>query len=215
LSGPGGPLIAVVDYGMGNRRSVEKALAHVGARATVSAEPAVLRSAEGLVLPGVGAFPRAMANLRELSLDELLRERMAEGVPLLGLCLGMQLLFESSTELGGASGLGFLRGTVDRLETGGLKLPHIGWNRVTWRRSSELTSGLPAQCAFYHVHTFVPRPAEQQDLLGTGDYGGDFASAVAHPERPLYGVQFHPEKSSGHGLRLLGNFAAVCARVTA
>lgn len=205
--------VGIVDYGMGNRRSVEKALEHVGAEAVISSDPQELERADGLVLPGVGAFPAAMARLRELELDEAVRERAAAGVPLLGICLGMQLLFDSTTELGGADGLGLLPGEVRKLAAGGERLPHIGWNLVTWRRPSALTAGLPDACAFYHVHTYAAAPADPSDVLGEGDYGGPFVSAVARES--VFGVQFHPEKSSVHGLALLENFTAICARVAA
>ena len=187
--------IAVVDYGMGNRRSVEKAIEHVGARARVSGDPELLRSAAGLVVPGVGAFPRAMERLRELGLDQLLRERVQAGAPVLGICLGMQLAFDSSTEGGGADGLGIVAGEVRALEPGPLKLPHIGWSEVTFTRpSSPLIADLPPRCAFYHVHSFAPVPTLAQDTLGTADYGRPFVSAVQSGS--FYGVQFHPEKSS-------------------
>jgi glutamine amidotransferase len=201
--------IAVVDYGMGNRRSVEKALEHVGARATVSADAGTLRAAAGLVVPGVGAFPRAMNNLRELGLDELLRERVAAETPVLGICLGMELAFDYSTELGGSAGLGIVPGEVRALEAGELKLPHIGWNEVHFTNPrSPLTRELPGDCAFYHVHSFAAVPARAQDVLGTADYGEQFVSAVECSS--FYGVQFHPEKSSVAGLRLLANFAQIC-----
>ena len=201
--------IAVVDYGMGNRRSVEKALEHIGARASMSSDPACLRDAAGLVVPGVGSFPRGMENLRERGLDELLRERVASGVPVLGVCLGLQLAFESSTEHGGATGLGIIEGEVRRLEAGSLKLPHIGWNEVCFRRpSSPLVGDLPQRCAFYHVHSFAPVPAHADDVLGIAEYGAPFATAVE--KGSFYGVQFHPEKSSAAGLRLLANFARIC-----
>jgi glutamine amidotransferase len=203
------PQIAVVDYGMGNRRSVEKALEHVGATATVTSDPTRLRAADGLVVPGVGAFPRAMENLRELGLDELLRERVAAGTPVLGVCLGMQLAFERSTELGGSEGLGIVAGEVRALQAGSLKLPHIGWNEVRFARpGSPLLADLPSRCAFYHVHSFAPVPASERDVLGTADYGAPFATAVQRGS--FYGVQFHPEKSSAAGLRLLANFARIC-----
>jgi imidazole glycerol-phosphate synthase subunit HisH len=127
----------------------------------------------------------------------------------------MQLLFERSAELGGDEGLGLLPGGVAALEPDPptLKIPHIGWNVVTMTRASPLTDGLPERCAFYHVHSFVARPAEATDVLGRGDYGGPFVSIVARD--PLYGVQFHPEKSSTHGLALLSNFTAICARTPA
>jgi glutamine amidotransferase len=213
-----GPSIAVVDYGMGNRRSVEKALERVGARAAITRDHDALRGADGLVVPGVGAFPKAMDNLRELALDELIAERLEAGTPVLGICLGMQLLFDSSTELGGADGLGLVPGPVTELDPRGAKLPHIGWNLVTWERPSPLTDGLPEDCAFYHVHSLVPRPADPADVLGVTEYGEPFVTAIDASERagaPLFGVQFHPEKSSAHGLKLLENFSAICARVAA
>ena len=204
-----GPRIAVLDYGMGNLRSVEKALEHVDAVAEVTNDHARVRAADGVVLPGVGAFPKAMERIRELGLDELVSERLGEGVPTLGICLGLQLLFERSTELGGADGLGLVEGEVDRLPSGGLKLPQIGWNVVSWRRQSALTDGLPAESAFYHVHTYAPRVARDEDALGTATYGAEFVTAIERA--PLFGVQFHPEKSGSNGLRVLRNFAGICA----
>ena len=206
--------IAVVDYGMGNRRSVEKALAHVGARAIVSGDVERLRGAAGLVVPGVGAFPRAMARLRELGLDELLRERVDAGAPVLGICLGLQLAFDYSSELGGAEGLGIIAGEVRELQADRLKLPHIGWNEVTFAKpQSPLVADLPLTCAFYHVHSFAAVPAREQDVLGSAEYGAPFVSAVQ--KGSFYGVQFHAEKSSAAGLRLLANFARVCAAALA
>jgi glutamine amidotransferase len=200
--------IAVVDYGMGNRRSVEKALEHIGARASVTSDPERLRAAAGLVVPGVGSFPAAMQRLGELGLDELLCERAATGVPVLGVCLGLQLAFDSSSEHGGARGLGIMPGEVHPLRAGSLKLPHIGWNEVRFQRASPLLADLPQRCAFYHVHSFAPVPARERDVLGVADYGAPFASAVQAGS--FYGVQFHPEKSSAAGLRLLANFARIC-----
>jgi glutamine amidotransferase len=207
------PLIAVLDYGMGNLRSVEKALERAGAAPVVTREHDQARAADGIVLPGVGAFPKAMANLRKLGLDALLGELVAEGVPALGICLGMQLLFESSSENEGSRGLGFLSGRVERLPAPGLKVPLIGWSPVRWARPSPLWGGLPGDCPFYFVHSYAPVEYAEEDLLGTADYGSVFACAVARGA--IYGVQFHPEKSSVHGLRLLRNFAAVCAPVAA
>jgi glutamine amidotransferase len=206
--------ITVLDYGMGNRRSVEKALEHVGARATVTSDHERLQAAAGLVVPGVGAFPRAMERLRALGLDALLRERVAAGTPVLGICLGMQLAFDSSTELGGATGLGIVPGEVHALDHGELKLPHIGWNEVRFTRpDSPLVADLPSSCAFYHVHSLAPVPADEQDVLGVAEYGSPFVSAVQHGS--FYGVQFHPEKSSAAGLRLLANFARICIGASA
>jgi imidazole glycerol-phosphate synthase subunit HisH len=204
--------ICILDYGMGNLRSVEKALEHVGAGATIASDPETVRAADGLILPGVGAFPKAMSVVRELGLDELIAERRDAGAPILGICLGLQLLFESTTELGGAEGLGLLSGEVGELDAPGLKVPHIGWSPVTWEKESRLTDGIESGTPFYLVHSFAPRP-QAADLLGTAEYGGTFACAVERDN--VFGVQFHPEKSSSAGLRLLSNFAGICAAVPA
>jgi glutamine amidotransferase len=204
-------VIAIVDYGMGNRRSVEKALEHVGTRSVITRDHDAIRAADGVILPGVGAFPEAMRTVRSLGLDEVLRERAAAGVPLLGICLGQQLLFERSDEHEGAAGLGLLGGSVTALRAP--KLPHIGWNLVTFARESVLTAGLGEAAAFYHVHSFACRAAEEGDVVGRGEYGEPFASIVERGS--VYGVQFHPEKSSRDGLALLANFARMCARVAA
>ena len=196
---------------MGNRRSVEKALERVGARPLITREPDELRSADGLLLPGVGAFPAAMRVLRELELEEVLRSCAAQGMPFFGSCMGMQLLFDSTEENEGATGLGILRGAVRKLDAGGLNLPHIGWNEVRWTRESPLCEGLPDPAAFYHVHSYVPHPADEEDVLGTSAYGAEFVSVVARDN--VFGTQFHPEKSSIHGLALLRNFTRLCARV--
>ena len=205
-------MIAIVDYGMGNRRSVEKAFEKVGADAVLTGDHARIASADGLVVPGVGAFPEAMRRLRERGLDEVVVERARAGTPVIGLCLGMQLLFDESDEHEGARGLGLIPGRVVRLETRE-KLPHIGWNMVRWRRPSPLTEGLPDPAAFYHVHTYVPRPDDEDVVLGEGDYGTPFVSFVEHGT--VFGAQCHPEKSSADGLALLRNFAGVCDRVSA
>jgi glutamine amidotransferase len=199
--------VALVDYGMGNRRSVEKALEHVGATVARTADRGEIARADAIVVPGVGAFPEAMRRLRALELDTLIRERADAGVPVLGICLGMQLLFESSTEHEGAEGLGLLAGTVTRLEAPGLKIPHIGWNTVTFERDAVLTAGLGDAAAFYHVHTYACRPRDAADVVGRGEYGERFVSIVERGN--VMGAQFHPEKSSTDGLALLRNFAGV------
>ncbi len=204
--------ICILDYGMGNLRSAEKALEHVGATATISAEPGAVRAADGLVLPGVGAFPRAMEHVRARGLDELLAERHAAGVPILGICLGLQLLFDSTTEHGGAEGLGLLAGAVEELDAPGLKVPHIGWSPVRWERDSRLAEGIESETPFYHVHSFAPRP-QAGELVGSAAYGARFCSVAERDN--VFGVQFHPEKSSSAGLRLLANFAGICASVPA
>jgi imidazole glycerol-phosphate synthase subunit HisH len=201
--------VAILDYGMGNLRSVEKALERIGAEAERTPDATAAEDADGVILPGVGAFPKAMARVRELGLDELIAARIEAGRPVLGICLGMQLLFEQSTENEGASGLGVMEGSVGPLGANGYKVPHIGWSPVRWKRSSALTEGLGEEEPFYFVHSFAPRPARDEDVLGTAAYGERFACAVERP--PLYGAQFHPEKSSAAGLRLLRNFAAICA----
>jgi glutamine amidotransferase len=158
----------------------------------------------------VGAFPRAMRNLHELGLSDVIAQRAAAGAPVLGICLGMQVMFERSVEFEPTVGLGLIAGEVTSLHTNGLRLPHIGWNRVDVARSSPLTESMPAGGAyFYHVHSLVPRPADDDDVLATSDYGERFVTAVQRGA--VFGVQFHPEKSSTHGLTLLRNFASVCA----
>jgi len=201
------PRIAILDYGMGNLRSVEKAFEHVGADSEITRDHERVRACDGVVLPGVGAFPKAMEEVRRLGYDALLRELVAAGRPVLGICLGMQLLFETTTELGGDEGIGLLPGPVEQLEANGLKVPHIGWNPVGWQAESELSAGLADPTAFYHVHSFAPRPRDPSHVLGTATYGSEFVTAVASP--PVYGVQFHPEKSGPDGLRLLANFVAL------
>jgi glutamine amidotransferase len=204
-------MIAIVDYGMGNVTSARMALEHVGADVELTDDAAAIARADGVVLPGVGAFPKAMAELERRELVEPLAEYRG---PILGICLGMQLLFESSTEMGGAEGLGFLEGSVEALDAGGLKVPQIGWNEVVWRGDSPLSAGLPERTPMYHVHSFAPRPADPSVVLGSATYGDEFVTAVGAGER-VFGVQFHPEKSSTHGLALLRNFVSLAARVAA
>jgi glutamine amidotransferase len=205
--------VAILDYGMGNLRSVEKALERVGARATLTANAAEAEAADGLVLPGVGAFPAAMERIRDLGLDRLTVEWAESGRPLLGICLGMQLLFDRSAEHDGADGLGLLGGEVTALDAPGLKVPHLGWEPVSWTRDSALTAGLADATPFYFVHSFAPRPEDDADVLGTAVWGARFACVVEREN--IWGVQFHPEKSSAAGMRVLSNFAGVCAPVAA
>jgi glutamine amidotransferase len=204
--------VGVIDYGMGNRRSVQKALERIGATVALTGDHDELRACDGLVLPGVGAFPQAMRNLHELGLVELIGARVERGVPLLGICLGMQLLFDRSTELEPTPGLGLIAGEVTRLDSHGLRVPHIGWNEVQFERSSPLLAGLPERgCPFYHVHSYAARPADHDAVIGTTEYGERFATAVSSGS--VLGVQFHPEKSSLNGLRMLESFVGVCAGV--
>ncbi len=193
---------------MGNLRSVEKALERVGLGAQITSDPERVRAADGVVLPGVGAFPMAISRIRRLGLDGLIRERASAGIPILGICLGFQLLLESSTELGGAEGLGLIAGSVTALEAPGLKIPNIGWSHIRWERESRLGEGIEDGTAFYFVHSYACRPAPG-DLLATAEYGERFGCMVEREN--VFGVQFHPEKSSAAGLRLLANFGQICA----
>ncbi len=204
------PRVGVIDYGMGNRRSVQKAIERAGAHVVVTGEHGELDACDGLVLPGVGAFPLAMQRLRERGLDEHIRAGAVRGVPLLGICLGMQLLFERSEELEPSDGLGVLGGEVRWLDTRGLRLPHIGWSEVVFEQPSPLTQGLPTDgCPFYHVHSLAVAPADPHDVLGSAEYGERFPTIVGRGR--VFGVQFHPEKSSKHGLQMLGAFVDICS----
>src|SRR5689334_7621917 len=197
--------LGLVDYGMGNRRSMQKSLERAGANVVLTGDHDALRATDGLVVPGVGAFARAMVLLNESGLADLVRERAGGGVPVLGACLGMQLLFEHSPEFGGADGLGLLPGEIVPLDARGLKLPHIGWNNVRWAWPSALSDGLPDPAPFYHVHSFVPGiDLDSEIALGISDYGSEFASVVGRGT--VFGTQFHPEKSSRDGIALLANF---------
>lgn len=198
-------MITVIDYGMGNLRSVEKALEKVGATVRVSRDPDDLRSADRLVLPGVGAFGDAMANLEKRGLVDVIREEVAAGKPLLGICLGLDLVFEESDEHGLHQGLGLLPGRVELLPTK-LKIPHIGWNQIRIEKESRLLEGIPDGSFFYFVHSYVVVPRSPSDILCTTDYGCRFVSAVEHEN--ISAFQFHPEKSSSLGLTILRNFTA-------
>jgi glutamine amidotransferase len=202
-----GSTVAICRYGAGNVRSVELALGRLGAELVDD-----VAGADLAILPGVGSARSAMEGLKQRGVDLALRERHAAGRPILGICLGLQLLFDSSTELGGADGLGLFGGEVAEIDAEGLKVPHIGWAPVRWERESRLTEGIESETPFYFVHSFAPRPAAGE-LLGSAPYGERFACAAERDN--VFGVQFHPEKSSAAGLRLLANFAGVCAAVPA
>ena len=195
--------VAIIDYGVGNLRSVEKAFAAMGCEAVVSADEEILRSAEKLVLPGVGAFAACMNALRERGFDSLVHERAESGTPLLGICVGMQMLFEVSDEFGTTDGLGLLRGRVRRFETD-LVVPQVGWNRIRQRRRHGLFAGVEDGSFCYFVHSFYCEPANNEVVIGETEYGGSYASVVASGN--VCGVQFHPEKSQDVGLRMLKNF---------
>lgn len=195
--------VAIIDYGVGNLRSVEKAFAATGCEAIVTADETELRNAERLVLPGVGAFAACMKALSERGFDRLVREKAHEGTPLLGVCVGMQLLFDESDEFGATPGLGLLRGRVRRFGNN-LVVPHVGWNRIYQKRSHRLFDGIAEGSFCYFVHSFYCEPGDDGVIVGETEYGARYASVVA--ERNICGVQFHPEKSQDVGLRMLRNF---------
>ena len=201
------PAIVIVDYRMGNLRSVEKGFAAAGVGGVaITDDPAVVAAASGIVLPGVGAYRDAVANLEASGMRELLVERVAAGVPLLGICLGMQLLASVGLEDGEWAGLGLVPGVCERLP-GGVKIPHIGWNTVDFPRRSALFEGIDEGSAFYFVHSYHLVPSDPSAVVGRTEHGVPFAAAVQSGS--VYGVQFHPEKSSDTGLALLRNFATI------
>jgi glutamine amidotransferase len=196
--------VAIIDYGVGNLRSVEKAFAASGCDAMVTGEENVLQSADRLVLPGVGAFSACMKALCERGFDQVVRKQVAHGTPVLGVCVGMQLLFEESEEFGHTRGLGLLSGRVRRFAND-LVVPQVGWNQIRQRSSHPLFRGIEDDSFFYFVHSYYCEPAMSDVTIGETDYGLSYASVVA--QKNLCGVQFHPEKSQSAGLRLLHNFA--------
>ena len=198
-------MIAIVDYGVGNLRSVQKALERVGAMAVVSADPATLDAAQGIVLPGVGAFGDGMAQLQTRHLVEPVLRQVAQDKPLLGICLGMQFLFERSEEMGRHAGLGLLAGDVVRFPAGGPKIPHMGWNQLLHDEDHPLLRGVPSDAYTYFVHSYYCRPADQATVIARAEYGLRFAAIVGRDN--IYGIQFHPEKSQRVGLTILRNFA--------
>jgi glutamine amidotransferase len=204
------PRIAVVDYGAGNLRSVAKALTRSGLTPDVTEDPAAVRCADAVVLPGVGAFADAVAKLKSSGLEDAIRDALEARRPYLGLCLGLQVLFEEGDEHGVTPGLGILSGRVERLpdqmpDGTSLRVPHIGWNTVKFSGEHPMISKLPAEDCFYFVHSYHAIPSCSSEVVGRVDYGGEFAAAVAG-ER-IFAVQFHPEKSQSAGRRLLDAFS--------
>jgi glutamine amidotransferase len=204
-------MLLIVDYGRGNLRSVQKGFAHVGiTEPEISADPARLPEADGLILPGVGAFRDAMERLEAGGLDIALHAAVAQGVPLLGICLGMQLLLDRSCEFGEYPGLGMISGQCQRFDekAQGVKVPHIGWNTVDFAAADPLTAGIASGSSFYFVHSYYCVPKCATVVRGQTEYGLSFASILRQDN--IWATQFHPEKSSGTGLRLLKNFAQIC-----
>src|SRR4051794_15488685 len=200
------PLLAVLDYGIGNLRSAQKALVRVGADARLTADPAVIDDAVGVVLPGVGAFGRCMDAIERSGLASIARDVVARNVPFLGICIGMQLLYDESEENPGRPGLGILPGSVRRLPDG-VKHPQMQWNTIDLRRAAPLFAGLPEEAWFYFVHSYAPD--DTAHAIATCDYGGPVVAAVERGN--VWATQFHPEKSGANGLRLLANFVNRCA----
>jgi len=207
------PQVALVDYGAGNLRSVAKALERSGLVVDVTSEPSALRRADAVVLPGVGAFRDARASLAAKGLDEAVLAAIAAGRPYLGLCLGLQLLYDEADEHGATPGFGVLGGRVERFpaiapDGKRLLVPHIGWNEVRWSHAGSahpMIKALPERDHYYFVHSYRPLPKDMATVVGVTEYGGDFAAAVA--KQRIFAVQFHPEKSQAAGKRLLDAFA--------
>lgn len=197
-------MIAIVDYGIGNLASVQKAFTKIGAEAKVTSSPNEIAGAARVILPGVGAFGKAAEHLAEHGFVEPVRKAISVGKPFLGICLGMQLLFEASEEAPGVKGLGLFKGNVKRFE-GVTKVPQIGWNKVRQAKPSPLFASVPEAAYFYFVHSYYVAPQDRATILALADYGGEYAVAVGKDN--VWGVQFHPEKSQAWGLALLKNFA--------
>jgi glutamine amidotransferase len=197
----------IVDYGMGNLRSVEKALENVGGRPSISGDPEIVRNADRLILPGVGAFGDAMENLKRRGLDDAIRYAAKGDTPLLGLCLGLQLLFTRSEEFGSHEGLDLIRGRVLKIDEPGLCVPHVGWNQIEGTRPDPLLEGIPEGSYFYFVHSFYVQPDKPEDLVRWTSYGKRFCSIACHGK--VWGAQFHPEKSQEVGKQLLRNFLKI------
>ena len=196
--------VAIIDYGVGNLRSVEKAFAAKGHEAVVTNNQADLRNAAKLVLPGVGAFAACMNAFRECGLIDAVLDRVANGIPLLGVCVGMQMLFEESDEFGKSQGLGLLRGRVCRFSEE-LVVPQVGWNSIQQRKEHALFNMIEDESFFYFVHSYYCEPADSEVVVGETEYGVRYAAVVSSDN--IFGVQFHPEKSQTVGLQLLSNFA--------
>ena len=200
-------MIAIIDYGAGNLQSVEKALRHLGCQCQITADPGELAAAQAAVLPGVGAFGDAMGQLRARGLEEPIRQFVSSGKPFLGICLGLQILFEESEESPGVKGLGLLRGRVLRLpKESGLKIPHIGWNSLSVGKPGGLFAGVEGEPYVYFVHSYYLQ-AEEDVVAATAEYGATIHAAVQKDN--LLACQFHPEKSGEVGLKLLRNFKAM------
>ena len=201
-------MIAIVDYGMGNLRSVQKGFEKIGAKAIISRDPAQIRDSEKVVLPGVGAFPECMKNLANFGLIDTIVDFIKSDRPFLGICLGLQLLFDESEEFGLHSGLKVIPGKVKAFDRNmGLKIPHMGWNQVNFQKDVSIFMNIPDGAWFYFVHSYYVDPSDKEDIAATTNYGIEFTCAVSRGN--LYALQFHPEKSQDNGLKILSNFAGL------
>ena len=196
-------MIAIIDYGMGNLRSVQKALEKVGATAQITQNSKIIQNADKVVLPGVGAMQPAMEKLTELDLIPVIQSVIKSGKPFLGICLGFQLLFESSTEGGKTEGLGILKGRVERFSK--LKIPQIGWNQLHIKNGSPILKNINESANVYFCHSYFVIPSDSDVIAATTDYACEFTSAICQDN--VFGVQFHPEKSQAVGLQILKNFS--------
>lgn len=201
-------MIAIIDYDAGNVKSVEKALQFLGQEAVLTRDKAILLSADKVILPGVGAFGNAMEKLQQYGLVDVIHQIVEKGTPFLGICLGLQLMFESSEETPGVKGLGLLKGRIVRIpEKDGLKVPHIGWNDLQFPKKSRLFRGFEGGEYVYFVHSYYLQAEEESDVAATTEYGVSIHAAVEHDN--VYACQFHPEKSADVGLKILANFVAL------
>lgn len=206
--------ITIIDYNAGNIRSVERACSEIGVKASVTCDPAEIDGAGKIIFPGVGAAPSAMESVRQTGVDAALKRAFQKGVPILGICIGAQIILDRSEE-GDQSCLGLIPGTTVRFKLAdkSLKIPHMGWNEVKIVRPHPLLDGIEPGDEFYFVHAYFPQPENNEYVYGVTDYGADFCSALGH--RNLFATQFHPEKSGRLGLRLLERFAAWNGRIPA
>lgn len=201
-------MVAVIDYDAGNIRSVEKAVEALGKQAVVTRRPEEILTADHVILPGVGAFGDAMEKLRKYELAGVIRETAARGTPFLGICLGLQLLFDSSEESEGVEGLGILPGRIVRIPEGkDLKIPHIGWNSLSYPHQGRLFAGIPEQSYVYFVHSYYLQADEAEIVKATTEYGVEIHASVEKDN--IFACQYHPEKSSGTGMRILKNFLEI------
>ncbi|NIP30298.1 MAG: imidazole glycerol phosphate synthase subunit HisH [Candidatus Dadabacteria bacterium] len=206
-------MIAIVDYGMGNLRSVHKAFESQGFSSQVTNDREIILNSDGVVLPGVGAFGDCIKNLGEYDLVDTIKQIIKKGKPYLGICLGYQILFDSSEESPDQQGLGVIKGTVVKFrfnKESNMKVPHMGWNQIKIKKDTEILNGIPNESWFYFVHSYYPVPSDSSLVAATSDYGIEFAAAIQKDN--IFACQFHPEKSSDLGLKILRNFAKSCGQ---